>query len=283
MNGEEVEKVSWLSFWGNFGLAILKLSIGLLGYSRLLLADGVQSSGNAIMAVAGLIGRRHGEKPPDTEHPFGYGKVAFLLCGLVGLIVMVGAIGLLFISFRSLQYIARSHPIGLLVCLVSIGANELMRNYNQHWAGQLKSHILEENAKNNRFNTYSSIIIFISVGGTILGFYGLERIGAWGVAIVLLWQGIRRFYKSVEGLMDKLPREVWASSLTGIVNSVKGVKGIEGVKIKHVAGKHWVDLKLRVDPDLQISQADQVVQKVKQMISNKLPEIENIAVEYSAW
>ena len=92
--------VLWIGFWGNLGLAILKISIGILGYSRLLFADGLHSSANAFISVTILIGLISSERPKDINHPYGYHNVRYILSTVVGLIILFAACYLLILGLR---------------------------------------------------------------------------------------------------------------------------------------------------------------------------------------
>ena len=119
------DKAIWLSFWGNFGLAVFKIGIGLVCYSQLLLADGLQSAANCVIAIGSLLGFRMSEQPADLNHSYGHTKAEHIISGIVGFIMIAAAIMIFFITLPSLRYglVLPSNPLALLAAAVSVITN----------------------------------------------------------------------------------------------------------------------------------------------------------------
>ncbi len=82
------------------GLATAKIIVGLHANSTAVVSDGLESVGDVLASGLTLFGLVIASKPPDTEHPYGHGRVEILSALIVGM--MLTASGTL-ISFRSLQ------------------------------------------------------------------------------------------------------------------------------------------------------------------------------------
>src|ERR1700704_1520006 len=80
-------------------LAALKISVGLMGGSNSLLADGFESAGDVFSSGMVLLGLTLASKPPDSNHPYGHGR-AETLSGLgLGMLLVLAGIA---ISFHAL-------------------------------------------------------------------------------------------------------------------------------------------------------------------------------------
>ena len=64
----------WLSLISNILLTIIKIIIGLIFQSEVLLADGVHNAGDIIATIAALSAMRISKLPADEDHPYGHGK-----------------------------------------------------------------------------------------------------------------------------------------------------------------------------------------------------------------
>jgi len=281
------DHVIWISFWGNLGLAILKLGMGILGYSRLLFADGLHSSANAVVFIASLIGVIAGDKPQDITHPYGHHRARYIPSFTACLIILAAACYLLIIGIRDVKWIHMTQPgltniIALLVVIVSILGNELLFRYGTYASHEFDSALLRSNAWNNRINTFSSAVVLISLLGTMVGFWRLEQLATMIVAIIIIWTCMRMFQRAFEGLMSKaLPAEM-TDKIKRIVESVKGVKAISSIKTQLAGEKIYLDLLVVMDGTITTDNAKITVNKIRESLFQNLKKVEQVRVGLSS-
>jgi len=276
-----MEKTLWLSFWGNLGLATIKLIPGLFGYSALLLLDGFHSSTNAMLTISSLIGFRYGEKTKDTRHPYGHGKAEFVFLIFSSIFVIAGAIYILLIVFKNYgKYIIEPHSIALLTALISVVSNELMHKYLLDMGHILSSGILAANARNNRFNTFTSSIVLVSIIGYFLGFSFMEKLGAMLIAAMLLLWGIKAFYRGIEGTLDRIfPARIMAE-IKNNITEFKEVKKIEEIRVKRMGEKNIINLKIQINGKMNYANARTFSMQLRERIRKKFKFIEDVIIDF---
>jgi cation diffusion facilitator family transporter len=79
----------------NIFLAALKTSVGVLGRSPALFADGVNSLSDVVYYVVVRVFTVLGQKPPDKEHPYGHERVEWIASRVVGAFVLATGVGVL--------------------------------------------------------------------------------------------------------------------------------------------------------------------------------------------
>jgi len=62
----------------NLVLALTKIAGGLFGRSNALIADGIESSLDVLSSVMMWGAIKYAERPPDSDHPYGHGKMESL-------------------------------------------------------------------------------------------------------------------------------------------------------------------------------------------------------------
>ena len=89
MSEEESTGTVLVALAANLGIAIAKITAGLLGGSSAMLAEGAHSIADTTNQVFLLVSLRLSRRPPDETHPFGYGKERFFwsLLAAVGIFV----------------------------------------------------------------------------------------------------------------------------------------------------------------------------------------------------
>src|ERR1700722_6149348 len=106
-------------------LALVKCLTGVIGHSFALLADGIESFLDVISSSVVFWGLRLAIKPPDREHPYGHGKADPIPPAVVGVAMILAAVG---IALESINLIRTPHKLPyaytllVLVCVVPIKA-----------------------------------------------------------------------------------------------------------------------------------------------------------------
>jgi cation diffusion facilitator family transporter len=85
----ESKKTVVIAVAANLTLALAKLGAGLLSGSKALLAEAAHSVADTTDQVFLLVSLKLGDRPPDEEHPFGYGKERFFWAFLAAVVIFV--------------------------------------------------------------------------------------------------------------------------------------------------------------------------------------------------
>src|SRR5438105_1534028 len=85
-------------------LFAFKFSAYLLTGSASVLSDALESIVNVIAAGFAYYSLILATKPPDTEHPYGHGKIEFFSAGFEGALIGIAAITIIFYSIEKIIY-----------------------------------------------------------------------------------------------------------------------------------------------------------------------------------
>ena len=157
---------------GNVTLVIFNFVVGTLSGSTALIAESAHTFSDILDSSIAFIGFKIGLKPPDTEHPYGYGRAE----SLAGLITVVF---LLFIAFEILSEVYQKLLLGgglappgwiaAVMALVGIVINFAMTNYMTKTGKKINSPAIIADAKHQRVDIFTCIAIFAGVVGSQLG------------------------------------------------------------------------------------------------------------------
>jgi cation diffusion facilitator family transporter len=62
----------------NLVLMAVKISVGLVGNSYALVADGIESAADIFTSLVTWVGFQLSLRPPDENHPYGHGRIESL-------------------------------------------------------------------------------------------------------------------------------------------------------------------------------------------------------------
>lgn len=100
---EENRATVAVAFGANLLVAVAKLIGGLIGGSVAMLAEAAHSLADTVNQVFLFVSLTMGARPPDEEHPFGYGKERFFWAFLAAVFIFVaGAVFSFIEGFRAL-------------------------------------------------------------------------------------------------------------------------------------------------------------------------------------
>ena len=80
-------------------LAAIKITVGLMGHSTAVVADGLESGGDVFASGFVLLALTLAAKPADENHPYGHGRVETLTGLLIGLVLTAGGALISYASF----------------------------------------------------------------------------------------------------------------------------------------------------------------------------------------
>ncbi len=99
----ESRKTILAALGANLAIAIAKLAAGMIGNSAAMLAEAAHSIADTMNQVFLLVSLSLGDRRPDEEHPFGYGKERFFWALLAAVFIFVsGAVFSLFEGVRTI-------------------------------------------------------------------------------------------------------------------------------------------------------------------------------------
>ena len=100
---EESRKTIFAAMAANFAIAVAKAVAGMLARSPAMLAEAAHSVADTMNQVFLLVSLSLGDRKPDEEHPFGYGKERFFWAFLAAVFIFVsGAVFSLYEGVRAL-------------------------------------------------------------------------------------------------------------------------------------------------------------------------------------
>jgi len=260
-------------FFGNALLAAVKLAVGLLGCSKLVLMDGLFSLTNAVIFLLMWQGDILEKKRSSERHPYGYGKALFVIMFVVGLIALVVAIYMFFYSLTSIGWFDRYFPYlgAVMATVISIAGNEILYRYLSDSGRHYTNSIISWNAANNRFDVVisSMVLFFLIFSG--LGAAHLERIGVVLMSMTIFCMSIRILFMALGGIMDKIPPEKILKQIKTCAGRFKGVKDILKVKARYIGTFLHIDLWIAVDEGLYMEAADKIAHDVEKRLIENVP------------
>lgn len=274
-------KVSIVSATTNTLLALFKIIIGKLGHSQALIADGIHSFSDLVSDALVYIAARASGKDPDSTHPYGHQRIETVATIVIALILLgIGAS----ICYDAIVRIAHhvfpptaSIPV-IIVAASSILANEWLFRYSLKHGKKINSSLLISNAWHNRSDAFVSVIVLLSVIGSISGLPWLDAVGAIIIALLIIKMGGEMIFHAANELIDRGVDSETLTEIEKVITRVPGVKSLHQLRTRLHGGNIFVDCHIIVDPFISVSEGHHVGERVHLTLLNEVKNLTDVTV-----
>ncbi|MBI5481368.1 MAG: cation transporter [Deltaproteobacteria bacterium] len=258
------QSIGPVNIGGNLALTAVKGFLGVVGGSQALVADAIHSLADLLSSGLLFVGLRVARRPANSRHPYGYGKVEFLVAvGIYTLLLAAGG----FIMYDSVHLIVHRHDvtpsaITLLGALLSAVVNEMMYRQSLCAGRQLQSPAVVANAAEKRADVYSSLAVLAGIAGAKLGVHVLDPLAAVLVAGLILHSSVKGIWEAMQGLTDSALDPELLRRLEVAAGEVPGVAGLGSVRSRVIGQRIWVELDVFTDGRQSLQEAEELRREV---------------------
>jgi len=284
-NSIKAQQVTLVGMVVDVILGVVKILIGGFANSHALIADGIHSLSDAATDILVIIITRISRHVPDANHPYGHARFETMGTLLLGSSLIVIAL-LLAYNYLKLVVIDGSITIptwpALIVALLSIISKEWIFRYTKKAGEELRSNLLIANAWHSRTDAFSSIIVLIGIAGSMIGFYWLDVIAAFFVALVILKIGGQLVWDSSKELVDTGVEPEQAEQLQATLLSAEGIVDVHDLRTRRMGQDVLLDVHLQVDSTISVSEGHQIGEWAAKKLLNQHSFINDVIYHIDA-
>lgn len=281
MNLRKGEKAAIYSSLTNLLLAILKGIIGILSGSIALIANSVHSFSDIVASLAVFIGLRLSQRKPDEMFPFGYYKIESFVSLIVSAIIIVTGIEIALESFNAfINPTTIEMPlISLSVAVFSAVISFLLARYKEKVGRDMDSQALINDGKHSFIDIFSSLIVFVGILSSYLGFLSIEGISGILVAFLIVYMGLKLAKDDVLVLLDASMDPEKLNEIKLIAKGVEGVENVHDVKVRRSGPFVFAELHLETEKGLSVRKASDITEKVKKTVKDEIRNLDTLTVQ----
>lgn len=311
------ERAVWRALFANLGIAGIKLICWFFSKSSAMLSEAIHSGADSFNSLCLLIGVKRGSKPADKCHPFGYGLEANVWAMFACMLMLVGTLVSLYTGWDRLingneeikellhnyNFIAVT-LIGSMIfeiwaiCSASSAIlKEARIDFSNAFEAFLKSfkYINTIKSPTTKFVWYEDMAAFT---GVVVAFVAItiskffvpvdiayipDAIASIIIGFMLLSLAIYLLKYNINSLIGASAKPQVEELIKGIANNVTGVSQVQDLKTMDMGTSGLiVNMKIEVDPETQVKDADDIADKLEAKIREKIPNIAHVTIEVQA-
>jgi cation diffusion facilitator family transporter len=261
-------------------LTALKIVVGLATGSLGILSEAAHSGLDLVAAAVTYLSVRVSDKPADSQHPFGHGKIEHLSAFIETALLLITCAWIIFEATRRLFFRAVHVDPSLWafgVMLISITIDTFRSRALFRVARKYNSQALEADALHFSTDVYSSSVVFL---GLILVYVAEQKhipwlrdadpVAALGVAGIVIYISIRLGKRTMDALVDAAPAGT-SAQIAAAVSRVPGVLSQERLRVRQSGSRLFVDLRLTLESNIPFEHAQSVMDVVESQIHELFP------------
>lgn len=268
----------------NLVLGAAKLAGGILGGSRAMVSDAVNSLGDVCTSGVVLTALRVAQKPADAEHPYGHTRAEAVAGSNVAVLVIISA---LMVGWETLRSLPPEPTVEippwwtLLIAGGNVAVKEALYHYKIRLGRRLGSISLIANAWDHRSDALSALAVLISLAAVrILGprFAILDAVAAVVVVCVILNSATGLLFSSGQELMDAQAGPEVVEAVRQAAAEMPQVRAVDKLWVRKSGLEYLVDIHVQVPAALSVAEGHRIGHLVKDRLLERFPHLRDVLV-----
>ena len=271
----------------NILLAVLKCTVGILGASPALLADGINSTSDVAYGVVVSIFVRLSAKPADHEHPYGHDQLESVAAVVVGAFVITTAIAIFWHTVATVHELLTAPAeeggtgslalwVALSVVLVKFGLTVWTYGISR----RVKNSAVLALAQDHRNDIFASSAAAVGILFARLGHPWVDPLAGAVVSLIILHTGVEILRSATADLMDTVPGRELEREIRASLEGIRGLLAIEEVHAHRFGPWLVANLTIGVDGGISVRDGHRIATEVEQRLLSQVEFMRRVSVHY---
>jgi len=266
-----------LSLGVSFLMLVGKLAAAYLTGSTAILSDAAESVIHLVATGFAGFSLWYAATPPDPDHPYGHGKIAYFASAVEGTLILLAAVGIAWMAVRDLMTGANLQRLddGLYLIGGLTAINLALGWYLIRTGRRTNSLVLVSNGQHVMTDMWTSLGVIVGVGLVWLtGVRWLDPVVGLAVAINILWTATSLLRRSVYGLMDEADPDATQALLDELADAKEEGTIAEFHQVRHrrSGDEVWIEYHLMFPGDMTIEEAHARSHTVEDRVDALFPD-----------
>ncbi len=273
---KEKKRVALISLFAAIFLTSFKLIIGLLTGSLGILSEALHSGLDLVAAAITFFAVRISDKPGDTEHHYGHGKIENVSALAETLLLLVTCVWIVMEATRRLttgNVIIEVNVWSYIVVVSSIVIDYSRSRALNKAAEKHNSQALKADALHFSTDIWSSTVVLLGLICANFGYHAADSIAALGVAVIVIYVSIRLGKRSIDVLLDKAPKD-HTEAIDKILKGMPEILFYHDLRVRESGAQVFIEVTIHVNPALNIEQAHLISERIEEKIKSGIKRSE---------
>lgn len=281
-NSEDIENPKVRQNYGIFAgivgiicnviLFSFKFMAGIITGAVSISADAFNNLSDAGSSVITLIGFKMAGKSPDSEHPYGHGRVEYLSGLLVASIIIIMAVELFKSSVEKIMH-PEAMEFSLLSVIILVGSIIIkmwLALFNNTLGNKISSSAMRATATDSMSDCIATTVVLVSLFISSFSGYNIDGIAGVIVAVFVFLAGIDAANDTIQPLLGKPPEKEFVNEITNCILEDKRIMGIHDMIVHDYGpGRVFVTVHAEIPYEMDMLKAHDIIDMAEHKVSQK--------------
>ncbi len=260
----------------NLLLCVFKIAVGSVIGSISITADGFNNLSDMGSSVVTMVGFKLSNKPADSDHPFGHGRMEYMSAFIVSVLILLVGFELFkssFTAFINNSSSPKYSVISIIILAVSILVKLWMFLFNRKLGKKIDSDSLIATAQDSLNDAVATVAILIAAGVSycITLPFNLDAVMGIGVAVFILISGINSAKDTLNRILGAPPEKELIDNIKDIIMSYEPFVGIHDLIVHNYGpGRQFASVHVEVPQNVDIVKCHEQIDLCEKVIGEKL-------------
>lgn len=256
----------------NLILTGIKIVIGISISSIAVAADAFNNLSDAISSIITIVGFKIANRPPDKEHPYGHGRVEYLVALMIASIVMI--VGSQFVK-SSINRIINPEPlqfqwVSFILLVISIVFKFWLYLFNKNLGKKISSSALKATAMDALVDVVITFIIILSLLLSFKTDFPIDGYIGLFVSLVILYSGFSLIKETISPLIGEAPSSELIEAINEGILSYDYVLGCHDLMVHNYGpGRKIATIDVEVPWDMDLVTIHNIIDQAERELSEK--------------
>jgi len=182
---KKIIQTSIIGIIANIFLVVVKALIGVFAHSVSIISDAINNLTDSLSSLITIIGTKLAGKKPDKKHPYGHGRIEYLISLAIGLIILVAGVMAIYESVKALieKPVVDYSIVSLIIIALAVLVKVFIGLYYLKVGKSVNSEPLKASGKDALFDVLLSTATVVGIITSLLWDVNIE--GYIGIVIGL--------------------------------------------------------------------------------------------------
>ncbi|MCX6334180.1 MAG: cation diffusion facilitator family transporter [Bacteroidia bacterium] len=258
-------KTARLSIISNTLLIIMKVAVGILSGSVSIISEAIHSAMDLVAALIAFFSVKVSDNPPDSEHPYGHGKVENISGVIEAVLIFIAAALIIIEAIKKLmgaEIELENLWVGSLVMAISAVVNIVVSRKLYKVARETKSVALEADALHLKTDVYTSAGVAVGLLLILItDIKWLDPVVAILVALFIIKESYELLRRAFWPLLDSAWSEDEVESLEKKLNDME--VNYHELRTRMSGNYRFIDIHVELPKDESVGDAHKYCDEIE--------------------
>lgn len=225
---KQIVKFGFLGILLNLFLTTIKIIVGLLSLSISVVLDAINNLTDALSSILTIIGVKLSNRRPDKKHPYGHGRIEYIVSLVIGFIIL--ATGLVS-GYESILKIiepveAKYSIITVIVMIIGIIVKVVYGLVAKRKGQELSSTSLKASGIDALSDAVLTFSVLVTIAASLLWSISLEGYLGVIISIFIIKSALSIIIETINDIIGTMPKAEDIEKLKKIILSFEEVHGV---------------------------------------------------------